>query len=156
MGIKLYSKELLKQAPNGIFLTGKNDDKTNTMTIGWASVVVLWGKPILLILVNPSAYTCELINNTNKFTISVPKYNKMKEELDFYGTHSGRYNDKYTECELSITESKEIDVPVIKECEIFYECKVIHRDNLQLNETIKNSEDEIPIMFYGEIVRSYK
>ncbi len=46
-----YSKEALEQLKKGAFLTVKNDNRVNTMTIGWGNIGIIWNKPIFMVLV---------------------------------------------------------------------------------------------------------
>lgn len=46
-----YSSEGLEQLRKGAFLTLKDGDEVNTMTIGWGSISVIWNKPIFMVAV---------------------------------------------------------------------------------------------------------
>lgn len=162
MKIELYADDMLKQFPKGVFLTVKDDNKINTMTIGWGSIGIVWGKPTFVAMIRPSRYTYELLEKTGEFTISVPKFNTMKKELIFCGKKSGRDFDKIKECNLEISEGKEMDVPTINGCEIFYECKVVYKEELKSDRMPQKlmsdyySSDDIHTMYYGQIVTSYR
>lgn len=162
MSVELYAEEFLKQMPKGIFLTVKKGDKINTMTIGWGSIGIVWGKPTIVAMIRPSRFTYELLENTNEFTISVPKIDTMKKELIFCGKKSGRDVNKFEECKLDLVEGEEINVPIIDNCEIFYECKVINKGELNvdnMDSKLLNScypSDDIHTMYYGQIVKSYR
>ncbi|MGI6713394.1 MAG: flavin reductase family protein [Bacillota bacterium] len=156
-----YSQELLQQLPKGAFLTVKKDDNINVMTIGWGSVGFIWGKPIFTLLVRSSRYTYELLDQTKEFSVSVPLNNDFKKELVLCGTKSGRDVDKFKEANLTPVPGKVISAPVIKECQLFYECKVVYEqlmDPKLLNETEKEkfySQGDYHVIYYGEILASY-
>ena len=162
MSIELYQDELLKQMPKGIFLNVKDGDNINTMTIGWGSVGIVWGKPVLMVMVRPSRYTYDLMEKTDEFTVSVPKYDTMKKELSFCGSKSGRDVDKFKECSLGITEGRKIKTPVIDDCEIFYECRILYKDILKAEKIDENimdrcyPSDDLHMLYYGQIIESYK
>ena len=67
-----YLREVLDKMEKGLFLTVKSKEKINTMTIGWGSIGIIWGKPIFTVAVRNSRYTHSLIENSNNFTVSIP------------------------------------------------------------------------------------
>jgi len=74
-------------------LTAGTLDKFNTMTIGWLTAGIIWGKDVITCYVRPSRYTYEFIQDNDLFTISFyyPQYCNLLSHL---GTHSGRDEDK--------------------------------------------------------------
>ena len=65
-------------ALDGVFLTTQGKDrKPNIMTIGWLQGGIIWGRPILTVLVRPSRYTFTLLEENPSFTVGVPT-EKMK------------------------------------------------------------------------------
>ncbi|MEM2178234.1 MAG: flavin reductase [Nitrososphaerota archaeon] len=76
-----------------------SNGKPNVMTIGWGSIGIIWYKPVFTVLVRPSRYTHKLIEETEDFTINVPKKG-MKDIIDFCGSVSGREVDKFKEKNL--------------------------------------------------------
>lgn len=156
-----YSTELMNQLSKGAFLTVKNGEKINTMTIGWGNLGVIWMKPVFTVLVRFSRYTYELIQDAGEFTVSVPLNNNLAKTLAFCGTRSGRDYDKFKECGLTLRDGVKVDTPVIEDCELHYECKVIYKQVMEpaaLDKEIRNakySNNDYHVMFYGEIVSSY-
>jgi flavin reductase (DIM6/NTAB) family NADH-FMN oxidoreductase RutF len=65
-----YSQQFLKQLPKGAFLTVKDGDRLNTMTIGWGSIGWIWQKPILMVMVRYSRHTYELIDKAQPSLIN--------------------------------------------------------------------------------------
>ena len=76
-----------------------------------------------MVPVRKSRYTHGLIEKSGEFTVSVPLNKDLKDALMFCGTKSGRDYDKFKECNLTPIPGKEIDTPVIGECQLHYECK---------------------------------
>ncbi|MFW6027140.1 MAG: flavin reductase family protein [Candidatus Woesearchaeota archaeon] len=145
---------------NGIFLTTQGE-KLNTMTIGWANFGVVWGEPILMILVRKSRYTYKILESSDEFTVSIPQKGKMKKELMFCGSKSGKKYDKFKECDLNKLPGQNIKTPVIGECMLHFECKIKYKqdmqgDNLVLeykNKWYKN--DDFHRLYFGNIVNCY-
>lgn len=156
-----YSKEFVSQLAKGAFLNVKGKDSINTMTIGWGNIGVIWGKPILMVMVRYSRHTYNLMEEANEFTVSIPLNGQLKKELGFCGTKSGRDFDKFKECNLTAIAGKVIDTPIINECDLHYECKVVYKQAMEpglLDENInKNyySNHDYHVIYYGEIVASY-
>lgn len=156
-----YSKEALEQLKKGAFLTVKDNNRVNTMTIGWGNIGFIWGKPIFMVLVRYSRYTYNLIDKSKEFTISIPINKDLRKELAYCGTHSGRDVDKFKECNLTILDGQKISTPIIGECELHYECKVVYQQTMEpgtLDNDIRNknySDNDYHVMYFGEILDSY-
>jgi len=46
--------EVMAKIKKGAFLTVKADDKVNTMTIGWATIGIVWKKEVFMVAVRDS------------------------------------------------------------------------------------------------------
>lgn len=154
---------LTKQLPKGCFLTVKNGEDINTMIIGWATEGVVWGKDVLTVMVRFSRHTYDLIKDSDSFSVSIPKFDSMKKEIGFCGTKSGAEFDKFKKANLTLKDSRRIDSPVINECEVFYECKIIYKQAMEpmgiiddegINQRYYNNND-FHVIFYGEIMDFY-
>ena len=130
------------QLQDGAFLTVRSEDKLNTMTIGWGMIGYIWNKPIFQVLVRPSRYTYELLDNIDNFTVSVPYDFDMNKELAYCGSNSGRDVDKFSELDLSIIESPDVNSPFIKKATYHYSCKVLYKDKIIKNELDNNIINE--------------
>lgn len=156
-----YAPETIQQLPKGAFLTVRDGEKVNTMTIGWGNIGIIWGKPIFTVLVRFSRYTYELLKNSREFTVSVPASGELQKELGFCGSKSGRDYDKFIETGLTPVAGKAVAVPVIGECKIFYEGRVVYHqamDPALISDEIQNkfySNKDYHVIFYGEILASY-
>ena len=134
--------------------------KPNAMTIGWGTVGIIWGKPIFTVLVRPSRYTHKLIELTNDFTVNVPTED-LADVVAFCGSASGRNYDKFKEKGLTAIPSKNVKSPIIDECILHYECKVIHKNNV-MKENLDGriissaySSGDFHTIYYGEILSVY-
>ena len=78
-----------EQLPRGAFLTA-GGEAWNPMTIGWAQFGVVWGKPVMSVLVRKSRFTYGLMEQSSVFTVSVPHTKELAKELAFCGSRSGR------------------------------------------------------------------
>lgn len=157
-----YLKELLEQLPKGAFLTVKDDqDRVNTMTIGWGSIGFMWQKPVFIVMIRPSRYTYQLIEHAKEFTVSIPVNKDLKKALALCGTKSGRDIDKIKESNLTLEPGKIVHTPIIGECDLHYECKLVYRQVMEpalVDPGIKKlayPQNDYHVMFYGEIVACY-
>lgn len=161
IGVFDYAGKVLEQIDKGIFLTTKHEETVNTMTIGWGGVVVVWGRPLFLVLVRDSRATYDLIEKSNEFTISVPLDNRLSRQLAYCGTKSLRDGDKFKACGLTRMPGRKVDTPVIGEAGLHYECKVIYKqtlDQAMIPDRIKSRyyhHNANHTVYYGEIQDQY-
>ncbi|AIO18299.1 Flavoredoxin [Candidatus Izimaplasma bacterium HR1] len=155
------ASEMLPALENGIFMTTKVGDKVNTMTIAWGGINFVWNKPVFVAYVRYSRDTYEMMKNTEEFTINVPLHNDLKNELAFCGTKSGRDYDKIRECNFTLIDGRIVNTPIIADCEMHYECKVIYKQAMEPNNIPESilqryyTNNNFHVIFYGEIVDSY-
>lgn len=155
------AQKALEILPRGAFLTTKDGDTTNTMTISWGSIGHIWNKPIFMVMVRPSRYSFELIEKHPEFTVSFPLDDSLKKALALCGSKSGRDMNKFEQANLHLEAAKEVSVPVIAECGLHFECKIVHKQAM-IPEYFNASYDGMwyadknyHTMYYGEIVASY-
>ena len=130
------------------------DGRSNAMTIGWATVGVIWGLPIMVVLVRPSRYTYAFIEESGLFTVNVPTP-AMRSFVSVCGTKSGRDVDKLAGI---VTEmGQEVSAVIIDECPVVYECQVVHWNdvvpgNLLPDVSLRSyPEGDFHRMYYGQI-----
>ncbi len=156
-----YADQALEQLSKGIFLTTKNGDKINTMTIAWGSISFVWGKPVFMVFVRYTRDTYKMVEQANEFTISIPFDQALEKELAYCGSKSGRDYDKIKECNLKLADARVINTPILADCIQHYECKVIYKQAMEPGNIIQGvkdryySKDDYHVVYYGEIVDSY-
>lgn len=155
------TKQMLEQLPKGAFLTVKDRDKPNTMVIGWGNIGFIWQKPIFQVLVRYSRYTYQLLENSREFTISIPIKKDLKKAIAFCGSKSGRDFDKFKECNLTALPGKVVNTPIIGECDLHYECRIVYQQVMEpalLSKDIREHmypKGDYHVMYFGEIVACY-
>lgn len=147
-----------KLTSGGIFLNTIGE-KTNTMVIGWGGITVFWGKPVFIVPVRKSRYSHRQLDESGEFTISVPLDDSLKDALAFCGSKSGRDYDKFEECNITAVPAKILNTPIIEECTLHYECKVVYKQDLipeNLNKGINEKwYPDYHTLFFGEILACY-
>lgn len=156
-----YAKQAIDEIYKGAFLNVTHDGKDNTMSIGWASIGMMWARPVLMVMVRYSRHTYRMLDSSGEFTVSIPFDDKFKEELAFCGTKSGRDYDKFAQCNMTKLKAHKVDAPLVGGCNMHYECKVIYKSAMEpmaidpsIDKRFYNNND-FHVMFYGEIVGTY-
>lgn len=159
-----YAGQICEAMKKGILLTTKDGGFVNTMTIGWGSIGIEWGKPVFVAYVRESRHTRRMLDNTGEFTVNIPVESIDKNIIGVCGSRSGRDLDKIAHLGLTLEEPLAVSVPGIKELPLTLECRVLFRnvqDESRLPESIQerfysaiNAKD-YHIAYYGEIVAAY-
>lgn len=146
----------------GVFLSAGSGEKSNTMTISWGSMGIMWSKPIMIAPVRNTRHTFGLIKEGECFTVSIPIGKELDRQLAYCGSHSGRDVDKYSETGLTAIKASKVDSVIIQQCQVHLECKVRYQAELEegklpedINEKIYHLKD-YHTLFVGEIVRAYR
>jgi len=152
-------KTLDTLANGGLLLAStRSDGRSNAMTIGWATPGVIWGLPVMVVLVRPSRYTYTFIEESKVFTVNVPAP-EMRDFVQLCGARSGRDVDKLAQVATSM--GQKIDCVTIDACPVVYECRVVHWNDVQpdnLSPAILSRaypRDNFHRLYYGQIVGTF-
>lgn len=149
-----------KLADGGVFLN-VGGDKPNTMTIGWAYMGTSWRRNIFIAMVRPQRHTFDILEKIGEFTVSIPTKNPLRAQLGFAGTASGRDVDKFDGHGLTAVPGKQVDAPIIGECGLHIECKVVSKQFLSGDNMIDAVKDrnypekDYHMLYFGEVVECY-
>jgi flavin reductase (DIM6/NTAB) family NADH-FMN oxidoreductase RutF len=113
--------------------------RPNIITIAAASPCS-YRPPTLGIAVTPQRFSHHLIVEAGEFGVNIPLRADL-ERADLCGVISGRDCDKFAESGFTPMPSDEISAPLIAECPLNFECRLVHTAHL-------GSHD----WFIGEIV----
>ena len=161
-----YAGHIMEHIGAGILLTTKADGQVDTMTIGWGTVGVQWGKPIFIAFVRESRYTKQLLEANGEFTVNIPLGEVDKNILAVCGTKSGRNVDKIAQLGLDLEEGKTVSVPAIRQLPLTLECKVIYKQDQDPAAIFPDydaryyakgtrNEGDYHTAYYGEITAAY-
>lgn len=166
-----YAGHICEAMKKGILLTTKADGKLNTMTIGWGTIGIEWGRPVFVAYVRVGRHTRQMLDASGEFTVNIPYGDVDSKILGFCGTKSGRDTDKFNELGLEAVDSDVVSVPGIRQLPLTLECKVLTSkiqnipmlpENLQnryypkgVDSSNPGSNEDFHIAYYGEIVNSY-
>ncbi|MBO5264928.1 MAG: flavin reductase family protein [Ruminococcus sp.] len=113
---------LLAPVPAALITCGTME-KSNIITIGWTGIINTH-PPITYISVRPERYSHDIIKENGEFAINLTT-SAMCRKTDFCGVKSGRDTDKFKACDFHKIKGRVISVPIIEECPVSLECKVI-------------------------------
>ncbi len=154
-----YITETIKAFDDGrvLLVSHGKEGLPNVMAIGWGTIGIIWRKPIFVVLVRPSRHTYKLIEETGEFTVNIVPP-QLKEVVQYCGTVSGRDHDKFKEKQLTTIPSKKVKPPIIKECILHFECRVIYKNDLIPSELEKSiitslyAKGDFHRVYFGEIL----
>jgi flavin reductase (DIM6/NTAB) family NADH-FMN oxidoreductase RutF len=115
-------QRLLFPMPTTLIVTG-TIEKANIVTIAWVSLLTS-SPPTLGISVGSKGFSGNEILNNGNFSVNIASVEIMTE-ADFCGITSGRTVDKFGRSGLTAMPSRYIDSPIIKECPVNLECKLV-------------------------------
>ena len=97
----------------------------NAMTVGWGSLGTMWGRPFALVVVRPTRYTREFMEQYDTFTLcAFPE--TYRSALNLLGTKSGRHGDKIAESGLTPIPSIQVAAPGYAQADLILECRKIY------------------------------
>ena len=159
VGPRDHAPETLNALGNpGLLLVSLDrTQRPNVMTIGWGALGIFWQRPVFVVPVRHSRYTYGCIQATGDFTVNVlPR--DLAAAASFCGSVSGRDHDKFAEANLTAAAALRVKSPIIEECVIHYECKVVHANDLVPEAAAPEilsgnySSGDYHRFFFGEIV----
>ena len=162
-----YAGEILEQVGKAALVTTQAEGEVNTMTIGWGTLGTEWAKPIFTVFVRQSRHTKKLLDKNGEFTINVPRKGAdVKQIMSVCGTKSGRDMNKIQELGLTLEDPQVISVPGIKELPITLECRVVYKQdqNLDFLDEDKRlryyapgtaNDGDYHTAYYGEVLAAY-
>ena len=162
-----YAGKILEGIGKGALLTVQAEGQCNTMTIGWGTLGIEWGRPICTVFVRESRFTKELLDKNPEFTLNVPLDDSCKEILKLCGTRSGRELDKFEALGLTREAPEAVSVPGIRQLPLTLECRVIYKQEQVLHQmdeqarsrfypqTNQFPEGDVHTAYYGQILAAY-
>ena len=161
--VQVHYDSLLKETLEamtsiGLLLVAQGKSgKPNAMAIGWGVIGSIWSRPVFTVLVRPSRYTYQLLEENGDFTVNVLPH-KMKSAVDLCGTVSGRTHDKFAEAKLTAAPGLHSKTPTIAESVIAYECRTIMTNDVppeRLDREIRGSayaSGDFHRLYFGNIL----
>lgn len=102
------------------------DNKPNFITIAWSGIACS-NPPMITVGIRPVRHTLKGIMENKVFSVNVPSAD-LVTEVDYCGIFSGNKTDKSGVFNVFYNENK--NIPLIEECPVNMECKVVHTKEL--------------------------
>lgn len=129
-------------------------DRPNIITLAWAGTVCS-DPPAVGIAVRAERFSHALIAETREFVVHLPRADQVGI-VDHIGHISGRQVDKWAECGLTAAPALKLRTPIIAECPVALECRVLHQIQLgthdlfvgevlavQVDDSVLNSQGQV-------------
>ena len=111
--------------PKPILLVGANvDGKPNFMAVAWGGIANSI-PPMISVALRHERYTLRGIRQNMTFSVNVPSTDLVRE-ADYCGIKSGSKVNKVEVCHFNVFYGKLDNAPLIEQCPVNLECKVIH------------------------------
>ena len=130
--------------PMPAFLIGANvDGKPNFLTAAWSGIAAST-PPTITVALQHHRHTLKGIRENGTFSVNVPNTELVKE-TDYCGIVSGTKDDKVQTCKFSVFYGKLANAPLIEQCPVNLECKVVHLLNLGSHTLIIGLIEEVHV-----------
>lgn len=100
-----------------------NMEKSNIITVAWTGIINT-KPPRLSISVRPSRYSYNIIKESGEFAANLTPAHLVRV-ADYCGIYTGAKVDKFAATGLTKEAAQKISAPLIAECPLALECKVI-------------------------------
>lgn len=143
--------------PGGVLLVVGDADRANMMTISWGTFGIMWGRPIMMVMVRPVRHTWSFLQSSPEFTVNW-MHEEWEDALRICGTQSGRDIDKFAATGLTAVPGGVVATPVIAQSELSLECRALCHTDLQpeqfLDPTLHDMypNKDFHGLFFGEIL----
>jgi len=111
-------------SPAGLVTSITGDGRPNIITLGEIFNISIASPVIVGIAIRKGRYSHELISATREYVVNLPTAG-MAKIVDLCGSVSGRRVDKFAKFGLTPVEADEVSPPLIAECPVNIECRVI-------------------------------
>lgn len=118
-------------------MSAEQDGRVNPMTVAWATMGILWQKPVVIVAVRPERYTREFADAADTFSLTVFD-NSYRKMLGYCGTVSGRDEDKVEKSNLHVLHDEQ--TPYFEECRMAFVCKKLCVSQVKEEDFLGNME----------------
>jgi len=111
--------------PQSIVLVGANvNDKPNFLAASWVGIAN-GNPPMVSLAIRHNRHTLKGIRQNMTFSVNVPSTDTVRE-TDYCGLVSGSKVDKVEVCHFEVFYGKLVSAPLLEQCPVNLECKVVH------------------------------
>jgi len=140
--VAIGARTLLYPLPS-VLVGSDVDGKPNFSTYAWCGIVNS-NPPMLSVAFRHQRHTLKGVKQTGTFSVNIPSVDLVKE-ADYCGLVSGRETDKVADCKFNVFYGKLTNAPLINECPVNLECRVLHTLNLGSHEMVVGQIEEVHV-----------
>lgn len=117
-----------------MLVTAGNEEKANSMTASWGGFGIMWGKPVVYVVIRPQRYTKEFIDREERFSLNfLPE--EYRKVLNYMGTVSGREEDKIAAGALHVQMLD--NTPAFEESRMVMVCKKLFAQDMKADSFVE-------------------
>ncbi len=140
--VTIGARTLLYPLPT--VLVGANvNDRANFMAVAWCGIVNS-RPPMLSVSLQYPRHTLKGIRQNDTFSVNIPSVDNVRE-TDYCGIFSGAERDKVADCKFTVFYGKVESAPLIDECPVNIECRVLQTVSLPSHELVIGQIEEIHV-----------
>ncbi|MCW1297715.1 MAG: flavin reductase family protein [Candidatus Parvarchaeota archaeon] len=109
--------------PVALITTISKEGKDNVATFSFLMPISFEPKYVAF-SVSPNRHSFKNLKETKEFVMNILS-KEMKKEAEICGSFSGKEKDKFVLAKLTKEKAEKVKPPLIKECPISFECKVV-------------------------------
>lgn len=140
-------------------VTAGDETASNTMTVSWGALGVVWGRNAVTVYVRPQRFTKQFVDAAERFTLSFYGAGH-KRELTVLGSKSGRDGDKVAE--VGFTPAYLGASVAYEQAELVFVCRKLYADDIRPERFVDASVDEevypehdYHTMYIGEVEKVF-
>lgn len=138
--VTIGARTLLFPLPT-VLVGAQVDGKANFSAYAWCGIANS-SPPMLSVSFQHKRHTLKGVKQNGTFSVNIPSIELVKE-TDYCGIVSGRDADKVADCKFNVFYGKLGNAPLITECPVNIECRVVHTLNLGSHEMVVGQIEEI-------------
>lgn len=123
-----------------LLIAAESDGRVNAMTASWGGLGVIWNKPVAYIFIRESRFTKTLVDCADRFSLTVFDHAKYAKELAYFGSASGKNEDKIKNGGLTVANDEK--APYFSEGKTVFICKKLSKTFISPEGFIEGSIDE--------------
>lgn len=147
--------------PEGLLVSAEYGGHKNAMTAAWGGLGKMWGKNIAEIVLRPQRFTKPLIDKSGFFGLSFLPFEKYDSQLNYFGSVSGRDEDKIAKSGLKTDYY--MGVPYFLDSRLVIICRTLFSQPMKEENFIdrKIVETWYPlkdfhVLYIGEIIKVFE
>lgn len=121
--VKGNAKSCLQPLPKVIVTCRGADGKNNALAVAYCCNCS-YDPPMVMVGIVPSRHSHRMIKETGCFVVNLVS-KEQKDVFEYFGTHSGRDEDKLKKMNTVLKEGQHVKAPMLEDSPVNIECKVV-------------------------------